>query len=407
VHETGATIWPQGQDTEANPGVHIDGAGTSHRSAPGSDPPEQFSSTGSEHGRARVRHGRHRDGGRDPPGSHPLNDGVRARLFDADGHDKVVSLDDGLPKLGDRQLLWIDIDFDAGGSLETVASDLKLRESDIRRIEGDTETARLVRGAEWLHLTLEAVEDKEPSASIDPGPPEDRSARPPELVRRELDLVAIPNIVVSAHHGRVDALERFVDGLEGETFLGALDAAGLLSSFVDEVITGYHAVADRISKEIDRLDQVALRRSDDGLLEHIVEVRLRIGFVRRTLAPHRSALAALGRPEMHDEGSVGEPWPGLPERLEGAIGAVESLREALIGTYDIHMGRQAQRTNDVMKALTMISAVFLPGVVLAGIMGMNFKLEFFDEASNFFVVIGVMVLTAFVLLAVARWRRWI
>ena len=197
---------------------------------------------------------------------------------------------------------------------------------------------------------------------------------------------------MSVHHGRVDALERFVDRLSGETTLGALDAADLMSSLVDEVIGGYYAVAERIEKEIDRLDQVALRGSETDLLVRLVEIRRRIGFVRRTLAPHRGALAALGRPEMRSESGVGEPWSGRADRLDGALSSIEALRDALLGTYDIYMGREAQRTNDVMKVLTMVSAVFLPAVVLAGIMGMNFQLPFFDESSNFFVVIGLMAI---------------
>ena len=64
---------------------------------------------------------------------------------------------------------------------------------------------------------------------------------------------------------------------------------------------------------------------------------------------------------------------------------MEHLRESLLGTYDIYMGRLAQRSNDVMKALTVLSAILLPSVVLAGVMGMNFKVGFFDESSYFFV----------------------
>jgi Mg2+ and Co2+ transporter CorA len=40
-------------------------------------------------------------------------------------------------------------------------------------------------------------------------------------------------------------------------------------------------------------------------------------------------------------------------------------------------------------------------------MGMNFKLSFFDDPSNFFVVVSAMVAFAVAILAVARWRRWI
>ena len=66
----------------------------------------------------------------------------------------------------------------------------------------------------------------------------------------------------------------------------------------------------------------------------------------------------------------------------------------LLGTFDIHMARAAQDANDVMKVLTLVSAVFLPAVVLAGVMGMNFQLPFFDEAENFWIVIAAMVVLA-------------
>jgi Mg2+ and Co2+ transporter CorA len=44
--------------------------------------------------------------------------------------------------------------------------------------------------------------------------------------------------------------------------------------------------------------------------------------------------------------------------------------------------------------------------VLAGVMGMNFKLAFFDDPSNVWLVIGSMALFALAILGVARWRRW-
>ncbi len=239
--------------------------------------------------------------------------------------------------------------------------------------------------------------------------PNDPEAGDGVLVRREVDLLAAPNLVVTVHRGRIGALDRFEDGLTGETSLGVLNAADLLSSLVDEVITGYYGLAESIEQEIDRLDQAALRGSADlDVLAGIVAIRRRIGAIRRTLTPHRSALAALARPEMRaEEEGVGQPWPGLVDRLEGALSAIEALRDALLGTYDIHMGRSAQRANDVMKALTLLSAVLLPAVVLAGIMGMNFDVPIFDEANNFFVVIGAMVGFVVLLLGVAKWRDWL
>jgi Mg2+ and Co2+ transporter CorA len=167
-------------------------------------------------------------------------------------------------------------------------------------------------------------------------------------------------------------------------------------------------VTELIERDIDELDQLALhgRRGDD-VLARIVELRRRIGLVRRTLAPHREALAALARPEMRVDELIGRPWPGLSERLERALDAVEMLRESLLGTYDIHMGRVAQRANDVMRSLTLLSAILLPAVVLAGVMGMNFELPFFGAPTNFYVVIAVMIGLAALIAVVARWRSWL
>ena len=275
-----------------------------------------------------------------------------------------------------------------------MAEQLDLSAADVDRLADEFSSAKLTRTEHRLHLTLQALE------------PADEDS--PRLVRREIDLVAARNVVVTVHAGPVGALQRFIDTLEGETRLGALTAADLLSTLVDEVIVGYFQLAETIEREIDDLDQRALhgRRKDD-VLRAIVSVRRRIGLVRRTLAPHRDALATLSRPEMRVEETVGQPWPGLIDRLEGAISAIDGLRDGLLGTYDIYMGRVSQRANDVMKILTLLSAVLLPAVVLAGIMGMNFQMPFFDDTGNFYLVIASMVVLAAVILAIARWRDWL
>jgi magnesium transporter len=322
--------------------------------------------------------------------------GVRAHLFDADGHDRELAPGAVDPTaVCERCLLWVDIDLDAVDSIEPIARRLGLGPADVQRLQTDSGRSRLFHHTGRVHLTLEAVE-----------PAADGKAGGLELVRKEIDLLANPGVVVSAHRGPIAALERFTEGITGETSLGALLAADLFSSLADEIISGYLTVVERIELRIDRLDHVALEGgAGDEVLRELLAIRQQIGFVRRTLAPHRAAVAALARPDLEEAG-VGRPWPGLVERIESAVSSVEGLRDALLGTYDIHMGRVAQRANDVMKALTILSAVFLPAVVLAGVMGMNFGLGFFDQPDNFYLVVAAMVIFAVVFILVARARDW-
>ena len=100
---------------------------------------------------------------------------------------------------------------------------------------------------------------------------------------------------------------------------------------------------------------------------------------------------------------AGPDRPARPRRST----PIENLRDLLLGTYDIHMGRAAQHANEIMKRLTLLSAVLLPAVVLAGIMGMNFKVEFFENPTNFWLVVGAMVVFGVSLLAVLAWRGWL
>jgi Mg2+ and Co2+ transporter CorA len=299
--------------------------------------------------------------------------------------------------LGEKRLLWLDVDrsaADAKASLARVEEILGIPTEDVRVDEADAGRARLRRMQDRIHLTVEALES-------------DRED-PRRLERREIDLIAGPNVVLTIHEGEIAALQRFRGGLDGETALGVLTGGDLLSSLVDEVLDGYFLLAELIEREIDDLDQRALHGAPrDDILARIVDLRRRIGLVRRTLAPHRQALSTLALPEMRAEETVGAPWPGLIDRLEAAIATVEGLRDGLIGTFDIHMSRVSQRANDVMRTLTLLSAVLLPAVVLAGVMGMNFKVDFFETAANFWLVVVGMATMAVVILGVARWRGWL
>ena len=71
------------------------------------------------------------------------------------------------------------------------------------------------------------------------------------------------------------------------------------------------------------------------------------------------------------------------------------------------MVRLSRRIFSAIQTLTVLSAMFLPAAVLAGVMGMNFKLAFFDDSGGFAVVVSVMILVALGILTVARARGWI
>jgi magnesium transporter len=325
---------------------------------------------------------------------------IRAWLFDADGEDQEVDPSpDVVPAGGTDRLLWVDIDARGEDELTRLGELFGLGASLLARLGTSQDGPSLTQYPKHIHLSVGTME------------PSDADDRGSEIVRPErqaLDLLAGAEWVVTIHDGPLAATDRLMEGLQGETRLGSLEASDFLAAIIDSVIIGYHRTVEALEREIDQLDEIALlgRRQDD-VLARLVDVRQRIGVVRRSLAPQRGAFAPLARPDMALHEELGQPWPELLGRLERAIDSVEHLRDSLLGTYDIYMGRLAQRSNDVMKALTVLSAILLPSVVLAGVMGMNFKVGFFDDPSFFFVVIAAMGAMAAGILGIARWRDWL
>ena len=316
---------------------------------------------------------------------------LHGRLYSASGADTTIDLtSESVGSLAKDQLLWVDVGRDekellAAGEAIGVGDALVKLSASKRRPE-------LVRGDGVVHLRVTGLDGiKGPITPV------------------RVDMFARKGIVVSIHDGDVIGLDGPIRETEGETRLGELDAGTFIALLLDDVLGGYFQAVEEIESTIDELDEKALRVGDaDELLEDLVALRRRIAGLRSALSPQRPVYAGLTRPDAELEADIlGAMWPGLAERFQQAIDAVENARDLLIGCFDIVMTRTGQKTNDVMRVLTVVSAVLLPSVAIAGIMGMNFKADLFDNSANFYVVLGVMMALAVVILLVARWRRWI
>jgi magnesium transporter len=57
------------------------------------------------------------------------------------------------------------------------------------------------------------------------------------------------------------------------------------------------------------------------------------------------------------------------------LDVAETYRDVAGDMRDLYFTQLSQRTNDVMKLLTIISTIFMPLTLIAGIYGMNFNYE--------------------------------
>jgi magnesium transporter len=131
--------------------------------------------------------------------------------------------------------------------------------------------------------------------------------------------------------------------------------------------------------------------------------------LRRTLWPVRDSVAALGRSESGLLSS--ELAPFLRDLHENAIQAIEALetyREHAASIMEIYLSSVSNRTNDIMKVLTIMSTIFIPLTFMAGVYGMNFKhMPELEKVWAYPLVLGAMVLVALGELVYFKIRKWI
>jgi magnesium transporter len=93
------------------------------------------------------------------------------------------------------------------------------------------------------------------------------------------------------------------------------------------------------------------------------------------------------------------------EHIERVMRHVRRLEHNAETAVQMHFSIQSHRTNDIMRVLTVLTAVFLPLNLIAGIFGMNFEfIPLVHKADGFWVAMGSMAVVAMVLVLVF-WRK--
>ena len=317
---------------------------------------------------------------------------VRTLLSRSDGSDVPVDLTTWRPrKIRDCELLWIDVQAPTNEDRTLVGTALSLEAGSLEALANGATIPDGHVLDEGILVTVHTLR-------------EDVTEKP--IV---LHIMVGQGWVLTWHPEPIVFLDEHHERIQDQREVGSLTPVLLLVAMLDWHLDTFYAAADQLEHEVDELDEVALLGDETNVLGRLVDMRRRIARVRRLLNVHREMYAEVGRPDfMPDiDAREAEALTSLIHRLERATDAVANAREMLIGTFDVHMTRTAQRTNDIMRLLTWVSVTLLPAAVLASVMGMNFQIGLFQDPNAFWIVVASMVVFALTTLVVARRRAWL
>jgi magnesium transporter len=314
-------------------------------------------------------------------------------LFDRDDVEELDDLADRPARLRGSMLLWVDLDEPSSSGARHVADELGLDEQSVGRLAAPRGGGYFRDRGEYIHVTASA-----PRADAD----DETSA---------IECVVGDNWVVTAHERPAGVLEDYAELAQGSGRTGDLDGATFLAGLLEWVLGEHAAAFERVEEELEQVDSRGMRgeADPDSEIENLITLRLRVGKLRRSLTSHRPMLLALAHPELEALGDKesAERFEALVDRYELTLQGARDARESIYGSFDVLIARTGHRTNEIVKLLTLVSVIFLPGALIAGIMGMNFKPGLFTHPELFWVTVAIIVSIAVTTLVVARMRRWI
>ncbi len=229
----------------------------------------------------------------------------------------------------------------------------------------------------------------------------------------EVEQVAVlvgDGYVISAQEHYGDCLDpvrrRIRDGL------GNIRRSGpdyLAYALVDTIVDGYYPLIDQLSARITRIEEQVMINPSPAILNQLNRIKTDLVLIRRGIWPQQETIGRLLR----------DPSPFLSEKVRPylrdthdhctqLVDVVDSHRELVNGLMNMYLTVMSNRTNDVMKVLTIMASIFIPLTFVAGIYGMNF--EMMPELSKrwaYPLVLAFMVLTAAGMLVFFRRRGWL
>ena len=175
----------------------------------------------------------------------------------------------------------------------------------------------------------------------------------------------------------------------------------------DDIVDDFLPVLDGLAEDTSAIEDEVLEHPTPDMLRRIFQVKRKLIDFRRNVAAMREAANSIQRIE---HGVIGDDLDeylrDIYDHLIRTVELIESYRDLLSGSLDIYLSAVANRTNEVMKVLTIWGTVALPLVIITGFFGMNLPLPLQNTPHGTALAAGIMLLSTAATLLYFKRKGW-
>jgi magnesium transporter len=221
------------------------------------------------------------------------------------------------------------------------------------------------------------------------------------------------NYLVTVHASDISALEQVWTRVIGNPALLERGVDFVYYLIASRLVEANFPILDQITLELEAIEDQVLAAPSRHDLARIFELKRRLVLMRKVLSPQRDTMVMLARRgDVRISERTSHYFRDVHDQLVRLNESIEANRDLLSNALDAYLSAVSNRTNEIMKYLTLLSAVFLPLAFIVGFFGQNFANlpgigRWQESDALMHVMLGLCIGTPIVMLLWFRLRRWI
>ena len=216
------------------------------------------------------------------------------------------------------------------------------------------------------------------------------------------------NFLFTVHKDPMQPIDDVCNRLPNDARLLANGPDFLLYSIVDQMIDAHFPLLERIEDFVDELQDAIFKDATPGHLDELLHLKRDVNILRRQSLPQRELLNQISRGDTQFvQRQTLIYFRDVYDHMFRISETIDVERDMMSGTMEAYLSVVANRTNEIMKVLTIFSAIMLPLTLIAGIYGMNFaNMPELHWRYGYWYALGLMAVTAIFMLIWFRRRGW-
>lgn len=292
--------------------------------------------------------------------------------------------------------LWVDLEVPTPDDLKILSDVFHFHPLAIEDAVAKVHHPKIESYDGYLYLILHGIDHKKSQTAF---------------ATHDTDFFLGSTYLVTVHDGQTRSAAAVRDLCTRNEQVLAEGPAALMHRIIDQMVDNYRPEVEQVEQWLDELEQKVFESPSRDIIREILDVKRDVTGLRRIALPQRDAVGRLARrefPVITDE--LAYRFRDVYDSLVRIADEALIFQDRVTSILEAHLSNISYRLNEVMKVLTVITVIFMPLTLAAGIYGMNMHLPGInrpDSSAPFWWLMAGMVALTLVMLWFFRRRRWI